>query len=266
MQLADIDGITLEYEAQGSGEPIVFIHGAHIGDTYRPLMTESALKNYRLIRYHRRGYAGSSRPDGALSVSAHAADCLALLRKLDAVPARVVGHSSGGVIALQLALDAPEAVRSLTLLEPALLQVPSGAALLEALGPSVQMYEAGNRAGAVDAFLQTVCGKTYRGTADKILPGLSTKRLRTRTHSSRASCLRLGSGRSRRKTPPGSRSRCSRCWAPTATPLLACQSSVRSTSECSAGSRTLSRSYSQELPTYFKSRIPRIWRAGWPPS
>ena len=171
MDRAEVDGITLEYEARGSGEPVVLIHGAHIGDTYRPLMTEPALKDYRLIRYHRRGYAGSSRPDVALPVSAHAADCLALLRKLDAVPAHIVGHSSGGVIALQLALDAPEAVRSLTLLEPALLQVPSGAALFEALGPSVQMHEAGDRAGAVDAFLQVVCGKTYRTGAEKVLPG-----------------------------------------------------------------------------------------------
>lgn len=171
MQRAEIGGITLEYEERGSGEPVVFIHGAHMGDTYLPLMTEPALKGYRLIRYRRRGYAGSSRPDGPLSVSGHAADCLALLRKLEAVPAHVVGHSSGGAIALQLALDAPEAVRTLTLLEPALLEVPSGAALFEALGPSAQKYEANDKAGAVNAFLQVVCGKEYRRAADLQMPG-----------------------------------------------------------------------------------------------
>lgn len=171
MERADIDGVTLEYEMQGSGEPVVFIHGALMGDAYAPLMAEAALKDYRFIGYHRRGYAGSSRPAGALSVSAHAADCLALLRKLDAAPAHVVGHSSGAVIGIQLALDAPEAVRSLTLLEPALLEVASGPALFEALGPSVQMYEAGDRAGAVDAFLRTVCGKDYRRTVETQLAG-----------------------------------------------------------------------------------------------
>ena len=171
MERVEVDGITLEYEVQGSGEPMVFIHGAHMGDTYRPLMAEPALKEYRLIRYHRRGYAGSSRPDGPLPVSGHAADCLALMRKLDAVPAHVVGHSSGGVIALQLALDAPEAVRSLILLEPPLLEVPSGAALFAALGPSVQMYEAGDRAGAVDTFLRVVCGKDYRRAVETQTPG-----------------------------------------------------------------------------------------------
>jgi pimeloyl-ACP methyl ester carboxylesterase len=171
MERADINGVTLEYETQGSGEPVVFIHGAHMGDTYRPLMTEPALKGYRFIGYHRRGYDGSARPEGALSISEHAADCLALLRKLDAEPAHVVGHSSGAVIGIQLSLDAPDAVRSLTLLEPALLDVPSGGALIEALGASVPIYEAGDRAGAVDTFLREVCGKDYRRTVETQLPG-----------------------------------------------------------------------------------------------
>jgi pimeloyl-ACP methyl ester carboxylesterase len=171
MDRIDINGVTLEYEDQGSGEPVVFIHGAHIGDTYKPLVAEPALRDYRLIRYHRRGYGNSSPPASALSVSDHAADCLALLRKLDALPANVVGHSSGGAIALQVALDGPDAVRSLALLEPALLDVPSGAALFEALGPSVQKYQGGDRAGAVDSFLQAVCGKDYRLNAESRLPG-----------------------------------------------------------------------------------------------
>jgi pimeloyl-ACP methyl ester carboxylesterase len=135
------------------------------------LMAEPALKDYRFIGYHRRGYTGSSELDGLLPVSGHAADCLGLLRKLNAVPANVVGHSSGAAIALQLALDAPKAVRSLALLEPALLDVPSGEALFEALGPSVGINEAGDRAGAVDSFLSAVCGKHYRGVIDRQIPG-----------------------------------------------------------------------------------------------
>jgi len=171
MERAEVDGITLEYQVQGSGEPVVFIHGALMGDTYAPLMAEPSLKGYRFIGYHRRGYAGSSRPEGSLSVSDHAADCLRLLRKLDAVPVHVVGHSSGAIIGIQLALDAPEAVRSLTLLEPALLGVPSGEKLVEKLGASVPIYESGDKAGAVDRFLRAVCGKDYRRIVDAQAPG-----------------------------------------------------------------------------------------------
>jgi len=172
MKRADIDGVTLEYDVRGSGEPVVFIHGAHLGDTFAPLMEEPSLHGFRLIRYRRRGFAGSSRPEGPVSIAEQAADCLALIRRLGADPAHVVGHSGGGVIALQLALDAPDAVRSLSLLEPALLDVPSGPPLSEQLErTAVRLYDAGDKAGAVDAFLQVACGKTYRAVVDKMIPG-----------------------------------------------------------------------------------------------
>ncbi|HEX2339337.1 MAG TPA: alpha/beta fold hydrolase [Vicinamibacterales bacterium] len=73
------------------------------------------------MRYHRRGYAGSSPVRPPFSLSQQAADCRALLGHLRVERTHVVGHSSGGSIALQLALDAPEVVHSLVLLEPALL-------------------------------------------------------------------------------------------------------------------------------------------------
>jgi len=167
MERANVDGITLEYEVEGSGEPVVFIHGAHIADAFAPLMAEPALRDhFNLIRYHRRGFAGSSRADAPLSISRQAADCLGLLRQLGVQRGHLVGHSYGGAIALQLALDAPEAVRSLSLLEPALLDVPSGPQIGEMLGGIVEIYETGDKAGAVDAFLQAVCGKDYRSVVD----------------------------------------------------------------------------------------------------
>ena len=169
MQRANVDGITLEYDERGSGEPVVFIHGA-LFESFGPMAADPALNDFRLIRYCRRGYAGS-KADAAVPIARHAADCLALIRSLDAAPAHVVGHSSGGVIALQLALDAPEAVRSLTLLEPALLSVPSGGQLFEKLGPAVGIYQAGDKAGAVDSFMKGVCGDGYRAAMERTLPG-----------------------------------------------------------------------------------------------
>jgi pimeloyl-ACP methyl ester carboxylesterase len=61
MDTAFIDDIKLEYEVSGTGEPVVFIHGALIADSFRPLLTEPVLAHrYRLIVYHRRGCMGSS--------------------------------------------------------------------------------------------------------------------------------------------------------------------------------------------------------------
>jgi pimeloyl-ACP methyl ester carboxylesterase len=167
-----IDGAELEYEVVGAGEPVVLIHGALIAEAYAPLCAEPALTaHYRLVRYHRRGYAGSSRVSAPFSIAQQAADCRALLRGLGIERAHVVGHSSGGVIALQLALDAPEVVHSLVLLEPALLDVPSGPLFAEAIGPALQMYQAGNKEGALDGFLRVAIGPAYRSFLDELIPG-----------------------------------------------------------------------------------------------
>jgi pimeloyl-ACP methyl ester carboxylesterase len=134
MERADVDGVTLEYEVAGAGEPVVFIHGTFIADPFRPLLAEPSLADrYRLIAYHRRGYAGSSRASGPVSVARQAADCRALIRHLGVESAHVVGHSFGGCIALQLALDAPDVVHSLALLEPALMLGASAQPYREAL-------------------------------------------------------------------------------------------------------------------------------------
>ena len=119
MPRARVDGAELEFEVTGAGEPVLLIHGAFIAEAYAPLCAEPALNSrYRLVRYHRRGYAGSSPVRAPFSLGQQAADCRALLEHLGIERAHVVGHSSGGVIALRLALDAPEVVHSLILLEP----------------------------------------------------------------------------------------------------------------------------------------------------
>lgn len=112
----------LGYEVAGptDGQPVLFIH-AGTATAYSPLMTHPALvARHRLVRYHRRGYAGSDRFDGATSIAAHVQDATRLLDHLGIESAHVVGHSGSGLIALQLALDAPQVVRSLVLEEPAL--------------------------------------------------------------------------------------------------------------------------------------------------
>ncbi|HEX5164163.1 MAG TPA: alpha/beta hydrolase [Thermomicrobiales bacterium] len=101
MATAKIDGAELEYEVAGAGEPVVCIHGAFIADTFRPLLDQPTLAGrHQTLHYHRRGYAGSSRTSGIVSINQQAADCRAVLRQLGINRAHVVGHSSGGSIVL----------------------------------------------------------------------------------------------------------------------------------------------------------------------
>lgn len=171
MGRAEVDGVTLVYEAIGAGEPVVFIHGAFIADPFRPLLAEPSLADrYRLITYHRRGYAGSSRAAGPVSLARQAADCRALLCHLGAERAHVVGHSFGGCIGLQLALDAPEVVGSLALLEPALALGASARSYREALARGTERYREVGAAVAVDEGIRARWPEYREGLA-RVLPG-----------------------------------------------------------------------------------------------
>lgn len=172
MERVAVDGITLAYEAAGTGEPVVLIHGALIADAFRPLLTEPSLAGrYRLVLYHRRGYAGSSRTPGPVSVAQQAADCRALLRHLGVARAHVVGHSFGGTVALQLALDTPDIVHSLALLEPALMIGSTAQSYRDTLERGVQRYREEGAAVVVDDVLRARYGPGYRAALDQVLPG-----------------------------------------------------------------------------------------------
>jgi pimeloyl-ACP methyl ester carboxylesterase len=165
------DEAELEYDLTGTGEPVVFIHGALIADTFRPLLADPGLAGrYRLLLYHRRGYAGSSRAGGPVGVSQQAADCRAVLRHLGVERAHIVGHSYGGAVALQLALDTPDLAHSLAVLEPALMLGASAQGYRAALARTVERYREAGAAGAVDEFLQARW-PGYRAALDRALPG-----------------------------------------------------------------------------------------------
>jgi pimeloyl-ACP methyl ester carboxylesterase len=177
MQRASVEPeAELEYAIQGSGEPIVLVHAGLFADWFRPLLEDAALTTrYRVLTFHRTGYAGSSRVTGPVNLKRQAAQVRALMRYVGIARAHIVGHSSGGNIALQLALDAPELVHSLSLLEPA---IPVGAGsnrLLatrqNAMQPIMEQFRSGNRAAAVDGFMQMVSGPAYRAFFDRGLPG-----------------------------------------------------------------------------------------------
>jgi len=171
LERAIIDGAELEYEVSGTGEPVVFIHGAFIADTFRPLLAEPSLAGrYRLILYHRRGYAGSSRASGPVSVARQVADCRALLHFLGVQRAHVVGHSYGGIVALQLALDIPGVAHSLALLEPGLMVGASAQDYQESLARGAERYREAGASVVVDEFLQARW-PGYRATLDRVLPG-----------------------------------------------------------------------------------------------
>jgi pimeloyl-ACP methyl ester carboxylesterase len=171
MKRATVGDGELEYDVSGTGHPVVFIHGAFIADSFRPLLNQSRLANYQLITYRRRGYGASSRTAGAMTGQAQAADCRALLQYLGLERAHVVGHSFGGCIALQLALDAPNVVHSLVLLEPALMVGASAQAYRESLLQSARRYRTEGPEVVMEEFFRARWPSYTRAALESVLPG-----------------------------------------------------------------------------------------------
>jgi len=171
---ANVNGVELEYQVVGSGEPILLIHGALLADCLiapfqlHPIIMEK----YRLISYHRCGYGGSGWPDGPISIEQQAEQCRLLLQHIGIDKAHIVGYSYGGLIALQLALSNPEVVHSLALMEPFLPRTDSKALEYgqQALGNFLQLYEAGDKAGALKNFLVAMAGPDILAASDMTLP------------------------------------------------------------------------------------------------
>jgi pimeloyl-ACP methyl ester carboxylesterase len=171
MDRAVFDGLTIEYELHGKGEPIVLIHPGHFADWLTPLLNQAAMSDsFQMLHYHRVGCARSSSVTAPVSMEQHAAHCRMLMQHLGLPSAHIVGHSSSGNVALQLALDSPDVVRSLAILEPALMSVPSAPKSRIFVGTAIERYRSGDRAAAVDTFLRGVCGPSYRAVLDQALP------------------------------------------------------------------------------------------------
>jgi pimeloyl-ACP methyl ester carboxylesterase len=109
-------GCNFAYRVRGAGEPVVFIQGVGVhGDGWQPQVEELSA-DYACLTYDNRGLGQSQPPGVELSVDQMAQDTLALMDAQGWDAAHVVGHSLGGLIALNLALNNRRRVRSLSLL------------------------------------------------------------------------------------------------------------------------------------------------------
>ncbi|MCX4695360.1 alpha/beta fold hydrolase [Streptomyces sp. NBC_01408] len=174
MDTVTVNDIQLEYEIRGSGEPVLLISPV-LPDGFVPLVAEPALsKHYQLIRYHKRGWCGSTHTPGPVGVADHAADALALLDRLGIDRVHVAGHSTGAAVAAQLAQDRPDRVVTVALLELTLLSVPAGEAFFAQVVPAFEAYADGEAERAVGLFLSVAAGmdrERCRTLLDARVPG-----------------------------------------------------------------------------------------------
>lgn len=90
------NSIGLYYDDQGSGRPVVLIHGFPLnGRSWEKQVPALLAAGYRVITYDRRGFGFSSKPVSGYDYDTFAADLDALIRELDLRDAVLVGFSMG---------------------------------------------------------------------------------------------------------------------------------------------------------------------------
>lgn len=118
------EGDTLYFEVRGTGEPLLMIAGATGDGGIYNNVAERLADKYQVITYDRRGNSRSSRKTPQnFEVGQQARDAVAVIKAAGHQSARIFANSGGAVIALEMAKSQPQAIRSLIVHEPPVIQM-----------------------------------------------------------------------------------------------------------------------------------------------
>jgi 3-oxoadipate enol-lactonase len=140
--------MTLHHEVRGDGPPVLLVH-AGIADSrmWAPLAERLLAAGHTVVTCDLRGYGRSPLEPGVVS---HPADLAALLDALGLDRVAIVGASFGGLMTLALALDAPDRVAGLVLLDAPLDVFAESDELVAYYGAEEALLEAGDADGAIE--------------------------------------------------------------------------------------------------------------------
>ena len=111
-----INGITINYELEGEGKTIVFVHGLSDSLAYWKVLSENLKNDYQTLIYDLRGHGESSDDDRNTTIDLYQEDLYQLLKSLNIENAVFVGLSLGGNVILDLAVNHPEMVNGLVVM------------------------------------------------------------------------------------------------------------------------------------------------------
>jgi pimeloyl-ACP methyl ester carboxylesterase len=134
------NGVRLDYESIGTGDPVVLISGTQMPAALFHVALVPALVDagYRVVTFSNRGVAPSEAPPAPYTVREMALDTAALIDSLEVAPCHLVGYSLGGFIAEELCYLRPDLVRDVVLMASA----ARASSFLRYLQAEVDMAEA----------------------------------------------------------------------------------------------------------------------------
>lgn len=119
MPFVRANGIDLHVQALGSGPPVVMLHGLLVGSlaTWYFTAAPALARSHRVLLYDLRGHGRSERARSGYDLATMTADLAALVEGFGLQPLALAGHSYGALVALRFALDHPQRVARLVLVE-----------------------------------------------------------------------------------------------------------------------------------------------------
>ena len=115
MPHANVNGFDIHYDVHGEGEPLLCIHGLGVDRRGWVLQIPAWSQDYKMVVFDNRDVGQSTLATTGYTTADMAQDALALADHLELDSFHLVGISLGGMISQQVALTAPERVKTLTL-------------------------------------------------------------------------------------------------------------------------------------------------------
>lgn len=165
-----VNGAELYHEVRGSGPPLLLIPGSFVDCGIFSDVADILSSDFTVITYDRRGYSHSPRPPDwtTTSIEEQAQDAADLLATLGVVPASVVGGSTAGLIALELALNHSKDVAVAVVHEPVLYAALPQDFLQQQMAEINPMIESAIRGGGLRAGERALLGALSENGAEAL--------------------------------------------------------------------------------------------------
>jgi pimeloyl-ACP methyl ester carboxylesterase len=111
----DLPGVRTWYSEQGTGEPLVLLHGGLTDARFFEQNIGALAERFHVFATDQRGHGHTADVEGPITFDLMVRDTIAFLEEVVSRPTHLVGHSNGAFIALLIALRRPELVRRLVL-------------------------------------------------------------------------------------------------------------------------------------------------------
>lgn len=167
-----VEGTKLRYIDTGHGIPVVLLHGLGASMySWRKNIAPIAAAGFRVIAFDNRGFGFSDEPDSGYDNASYAHLTVALLDSLRLADAVLVGHSMGGAIAAEVAIEYPQRARGLVLIASAGLgareQVLLRLARWPVVGPALLALRGRGLTGRILRSTYADPGKVTEGDVDQ---------------------------------------------------------------------------------------------------